>query len=316
MLIQKGAASLTEDGHLVIDLKKLSLELYEQRKKEGFESTTITIRFEENALGYSSKWAPDDRIADAISKYLPDEIFLVRSICDTNGRTYFWYVQNGHMCNQEGEKVFKSKEGNYLAFRLNNKLANQQENGDYNLSLPIGDDENKWVSIAIPKANVYQDVFIIDGVEEKRQAYVYFTEEFYQVDARNKSFQMSSEEICNKYCKSKNEYSKYMSEELYIPISKVLQLDNRGDYFIIYLSCPPEISSTRIFSLTVPDFCVREDKIDIGPRGKAKNVVVTNEDGAKQKKSMPIASIYKWATESYEQPSNIVQRNEKEQERD
>lgn len=316
-LISANIGMRTDNG-FTIDISKLSQEIYSEITKDGSTNPYITINENGNAISYYHKWVPDDRLADAISKAIPEEIFLVTRHGDY-GDYAAWYIKNGIVCDAKGKSVVKNQAGQYLGlFNINTKLKTKRD-GSISLSLPIGSEDSKWVFIDIPKESVIQETYTtVEGIVQQLSVSIMLTQETYKVSTKQSEYELSTVDIVNKYIQSKDDYRKSMHELLKIDRSKILRLDNRGDYYIVYLPCLTSVSSNGRLSITIPNYDVKEDCIVLGERGSGRNVIIAEEDGMKTKKRLNHPDIIKYVDEAYSimHPNmQVEQATEQEEER-
>jgi len=96
-LIDKGFAVISSHPDftnpvLTINLQKLDSELFKTGyyKNDNIKNIQLQIS-KDNAIYYSSKWAPDDRLAIAISRCLPDDILYIQRDSTRGYDDYNWY---------------------------------------------------------------------------------------------------------------------------------------------------------------------------------------------------------------------------------
>lgn len=289
---------------LHIDLTKLSPELLQERKDQGYSDYDQLIIWQNEVnLEYVSLWSFDDRILEAISKAVPDELLIVERDFEWY-ESLQWYEKDGKVCNAAGVPLVQKEEhGPLIIHNLSPKLIKECDDGDFVVRLPIGNESDKWGTLRVAKDDVLLRHRNNSGTQELSSANIFFTKPEAAVTFRNHSYQMPADEIVNKYYASKNGYREHMKENLVVERSaatSVIHIDNQG-FYIVKFHCPygsmeensREVMSTnREFSITVPKCYMQEDSIIIGERGKPRSVMVVNENGNLVKKQCTNGAVY------------------------
>ena len=257
----------------------------QRTKEDGLLIGSDTVYCSDNGLSYCIKWGPNDRIVDVISKALPDMVLKINRDFEWY-ESISWYEKNGEPCNAMCIPLIKHDGYPLALFRVNPKLV--KERGEwYDISLPIGNVENKWITLTISKNDVLQENYQDEnGQVRMRPAHVFFTQEKYTVHTKQGSQELTAVDIYNKYRASKDEYRKQMQRMVKFKKDEAIKIDHRDDYNIVVLPCSYKDSYNGELSLVVADFFIKEDDILLGEAGTSRNVIKMNMDGKKVRKMM------------------------------
>lgn len=258
--------------------------------------TSLVVKEEENGnVYYVNKWAPNDSLAIAIGKAVGvDKENIVETTCDyTGGFQYIkWYEWKDGQCTKDGSPVYGT------ITRISSNLLKEVGN-EYQVRLPIGDENARWGSFTVPKENVtFGEWFDEGGASHKYGFSVFFSEKEIPVTFYGRKVNMTPEEISDKYYHSKEDFRKEMAKPVRIEVSsnKVTRKTSQdGGYFIVKVPCPREMSENEELSITANIYDVKDAGngnyvVHIGEKGKIRGVFVV-ENGSRVKKEFKTVEI-------------------------
>ena len=223
----------------------------------------------DNKIGYSNKWTQNFSIPFALSALYPDLIIeAVENSPYTYRRSTRNYLKDGKWTNKEGEISPLALEG------INPVFFKDKTEDSIRVSLPIGDEDDKWGTINLPLKNV-------SGYREEQNEYntIMFTEEEISVKFKNKTEIMPVKDLCKKFYDNKKAFKEYSNTPMILSgVSErdITRRENGNDfYYIIELPVPENISENGILRTTVSEYGVTDTEngkdIDLGVRSKFKN---------------------------------------------
>lgn len=303
-LIEKGfAEKVEEDGktYLRVFLKKMDPVIY---ATDDRESTLIDI--DGNSVKYFHRWGPDDRLSTAISKCFPDDVLdSKRQYSAGYSMNISWYEKNGEDTLKDGTP----SEG--AIANLSPKLLKDCVDM-YQISIPIGENGDKWGTIDVPKDNVK---YSVSSFGDKYGIVVLFKKGQEKVTFKNEEVMMDTKDILTKYYNSRKDYRNEMNTSIeinHLPLENITErIGEMGKYFIVKIPCPTEISRNGELSITLQEFNVDEENGDvcIGIKGKSRNARIMTEDGQMVIKEFRNPDIKKY----YEQAMMTRERTEIEE---
>lgn len=223
----------------------------------------------DNKIEYLNKWTQNFGIALAISALYPDLIVEAVEV-PPYGRSTRNYLKDGEWTNKEGEIA-------PLALYGINPVFFKDKIGDsIKVSLPIGDENDKWGTIILPLKNV-------SGYYEEQNEYntIMFTEEEISVKFKNKTEIMPVKDLCKKFYDNKKAFREYANAPMILSgVSErdITRRENNNDfYYILEIPVPENISENGILRTTVSEYNIsdtdieNEKNIELGARSKFKN---------------------------------------------
>lgn len=262
LMARKGLATITQEL-LSLNLKEINPEMFATgyRPDDNFEH--ITIGFDENAVYYTNKWVPDDRLSIAISKQFPNDVLEISREYTGGCDDIIWYSKDGKNTTKNGNSLITA------IYSLNSKLC-KDIGKFYKISLPIGEENDKWGSITISKDNV-------NHLEWNTS--VYFDMEEINVTFKSGIVKMNTKELVEKFYDSKRNYNNDMHSLIKITGLPRANFRKKDNYYIVKIFCPQDISSNGYISITVPDYDVdiNNGAITLGEKGKSRSVQITSQ---------------------------------------
>ena len=272
-----GRVNANKSYEIFIDLEEIAPNFF----KEDIEHNREWLAYiEDNYLYYTHKWSPDDRLIHAISQYFPNDVLDVNCYYTGGGDCPSWYEKNGELVTKDGQKIFSS------IFQISSSLI--KDNGkDFKISLPIGEAEDKWGTVFLPK----------ECVKKNNMGYrtnIFFPTEFADVSFKSGTVKMNAKDISRKYMKSISDYREDMMKSVEISglsdanfIKKEYKKmgNNYPPYYIVKIPCPPEFSSNGCISITLPQCDVNKEAgtVCLGRKSLCRNAIIENENGEKAK---------------------------------
>ena len=303
-LIQDGYAEYVEErlGTIALNLQKIDEqnvggEWFKEALPDKYQETTtflrsayhnhpkITVGFLENRDGicYTNKWEPNIAIPIALSKLYPDEIIEYEesaTYLGYQGTTH--YFQDGRHVNREGEMVITALD------HINPKFIGNvnPETGMVTINAPVGDGRNKFGIFEVPERNVSG----LNGVNNV----VYFTKESVTVTfGDHTTKECDSIGLVKKFWDNIKSYKNYAKEPLYLENVPQDRLIDKGEYYILTMHVPAEVSQDGQLSTTVSKRNMNENlEVYLGERMQEKNVQFMMEDRV-QRKPMKVGYIKK-----------------------
>lgn len=270
---------------------------------------------------YANKWAPDDRLAIAIGKAVGvDRENIVEITCDYTGGFHYikWYGKDGQ-CTKDGSHVYGT------ITRISSNLLKDIGN-EYQVRLPIGDENARWGSFTLPKENVtyktctYEDAETHEVKTEMYGVTVFFDKEKIPVSFRGRVVEMDVSDIEDKFYQSKEDYRNDITKPviLEVPAENVTKrTNNYSEYFIVKIPCTILYSSNEEMSIAVSIGNVRDAGngnyvVDIGEKGKSHKVYYKNEERTKTigLKNSEIANIFREGIAEHPERYNEIVRNQ------
>lgn len=223
----------------------------------------------DNKIGYLNKWSQNFGIPFALSTLYPDLIIEAVEI-PPYGRATRNYLKDGKWTNKEGEIAPLALCG------INPVFFKEKTEDSIKVSLPIGDENDKWGIITLPLKNV-------SGYYEEQNEYdtIMFTEEEISVKFKNKTEIMPVKDLCKKFYDNKKAFREYSNAimALYgVSERDITRRENNNNvYYIVEIPVPENISENGILSTTVSEYTIsdtdteNEKNIKLGARNKFKN---------------------------------------------
>lgn len=186
MLISAKVADLSEDGNtLLLRIKQmdpvafrygingdgqtvLKMAITKEKDKDGNEIQT---------LSFKSKWLPEDRVVDIISKALPYEILKSSRTLNNNPDFFSWYEKNGVETTLDGEAITAGLPN------IPARNVKDLKNGMYQVKIPLGYTTKNWVKVEVPASNI---MFKYDENGYPSKAMIFFTKDNVEVKVGNK----------------------------------------------------------------------------------------------------------------------------------
>lgn len=267
--------------YLKIDIQKLCPTVYDEINKENIAKGKLLdeffcINYENDGLQYYSKWCMDETILKAISRYFKDDVIYVSSIYSRFAYAYSYFIKNGEMCLRDGTFI------EHCLCRVNPNLIEEYPNGDYKVSLPIGDDNDKWGIFTITRNN-------IEFFQEPYNQQILLDENVL-VHFNNKDKMYTAKELADAYYESKDTYRNQMNEPVYLENFDMLYCDKRTDkytgntYYIVHIPCSQEISEGESISIVVSEYDITHPvnkslcNICLGVVGKERSVQIVKDN--------------------------------------
>lgn len=258
--------------------------------------TSLVIGEEENGnIYYVNKWAPNDSLSIAIGKAVGiDKENIVETTCSyTGGFQYIrWYEWKDGQCTKDGSPVYG------MISSVNKNLLKEVGN-EYQVRLPIGDENARWGSFTVPKGNITFGEWADEEGNAHRYGFsVFFSEKEIPVTFYGRKVNMTPKEISDKYYDSKENFRREMSKPVKIEVSsdKVTRKASQdGGYFIVKVPCTREMSENMELSVTSGLFGVRNAGngnyvVQIGNKGCTRGVFVV-ENGSRVRKELKAVEI-------------------------
>ena len=303
-LIQDGYAEYLEHPirTIALDLQKIDEqniggEWFKEALPDKYQETTTFLRsaFHNNpkiiigllenrdGIFYTNKWDPNVAIPIALSKLYPDEIIEYEesaTYAGYQGTTH--YFQDGRHVNREGEMVITALD------HVNPKFIGNvnPETGMVTINAPVGNGRNRFGTFEVPEKNVSG----LNGVNNV----VYFTKESVTVTfGDHTTKECDSIGLVKKFWDNIKSYKDYAKELLYLEKVPRNRLIDNGEYYILTIHVPAEVSQDGQLSTTVPKHDVDENgRVYLGERMKEKNIQFMMEDRV-QRKPMKVGDIKK-----------------------
>lgn len=175
----------------------LKMAITKEKDKDGKEIKT---------LSFKSKWLPDDRIVDIISKALPDEILKASRTLNNNVDFFAWYERKGVETTSAGECI----EGGLPNIPIRN--VKDLKNGMYQVKIPLGYTTKNWGKVVLPAENV---MFKYDENGYPSKAMIFFTKNEVEIQFGNKKPKMCPlKEIMHQFKQNQQFYNNF-SVDLY-----------------------------------------------------------------------------------------------------
>ena len=323
LLVNNGVAEIVVENdrdkisdYIKIDIKKLDAELYDEinkvRKEKNEEGLKeyFSINYKEDyteskgGLQYYSKWNMDETILSAISRYFKDDVIYVQASYSRYPEYYSYFVKNGEVCLRDGTKI------DAAILNLSSNLIKELSNGNIRVSLPIGEENDKWGTFELTKNNVELVRFKNYGDELVLCKPTLLLQGDINVSFKSKSKIYTSKELANAYLNSKENFRNKMNEDVRLVglsndyFRKITNSDMGNDYYIVSLPCKRNISANGKITIAFPEYEVnldseRGNSIYLGTFGsRGKNVRYQKEDGSfaeKLVRPMDIKQIYEEA---------------------
>lgn len=289
LLLDNGVAVLDVNdcgySYLKIDIKKLCPEIYDEINKENIAKgkellEQFGINYEGNGLQYYSKWVMDETILNAVSHYFKDDVIYAFDSYSGNGNIYSYFVKNGQVCLRDGTLAVDCIHG------LSPSCIHKINDNNYQVSIPIGEDDDKWGAFSITKNNLEWCEYVCRGVIYPERQEILLAGNI-EVKFKRFSKTYTAKELAEAYYASKNAFYNKMHEDVILSglnnscIKKRSDSNMGSDYYVVKIACNPEISEDCLMSIAVSEYDVKnfEDdtlptEIVLGQVGKPRNVQV------------------------------------------
>lgn len=296
ILLSTGKARIIEKDYgdhapyISINFRELCPEAFNQyfvnteKGQPNLERDEIGINFtQDGGLQYFSKWKPDERIANCLSKYFKDDVLSVDVDAETSRGDYFYYCKDAKGVLKDGTPLITN-------LVLKNTMVKPSKNNNVKITLPIGDENDRWAHIILPKNQVYTIERTYtdsngDPVTCETNSNIYFIQDKVNVYFESKeTVEMSTHEVCSRYKDSVNRYINYLNSPvtLYdLPIDNISYRKGQfGDYYIVKVPVPTEVSSDGFMSITRMesqiDFNEQFCNVNLGRRREYVHGITTN----------------------------------------
>lgn len=301
-LINKGFATYSSSvlNHkcIEIDLLKINPELFQKGYLDnGIDKIKVGIN--DNYIYFSNKWSPDDRLCDAISKHFPNDVLdFSREYSGGKRGDSNWYQKNGIDTLKNGTPITGA------LYNISESLITQRRN-EFIISLPIGDNNNKWGKIILPNDNIkYSEYSSING-KRKYNISVFFSVEDIPVFFKSGMKKINVKELIEKYYNSLNDYSNDMHSLIKIEnlpkenFEKRFNRDIESEYYIVKIPCPEEISRSKFLTILLSKYDVdNKGTITLGEKRISKQIQIFDDYGNRIKQHMSVPDIKKYYEES------------------
>lgn len=262
-------------------------EDWERYEKDG--ERNVFMREEGNSLFYGTKWSPDDRVSDCLSKMFPDKVLEVIRTYD-NAADALWYEKNGKFCNKDGEEI------NAAIPLLNSNLVKKCENGRYRVRFNLG--EKGWKSVFFSEKDVEPVTYVYNGTVETAGYLVMFPKDsvtLYTTTIRNmvenesNKEQMHTADFLTMYYAAKEKYASDMrgyAEVKGLPRTAFheKEVDNGvPEYYLVDIPVSEDVAPSGKITISAGVFNVNLEEGNVGlGRNSARRKATTMENGRRE----------------------------------
>ena len=278
-------------------------------KNHGYSGMMLDEK--DGVLQYFRKWAPLDKVVTEIAK-ATNQIISVERIFDINDGYLAWYEGPNGFVTKDGKPVLGQLD------RVNPKLVKEQLHR-FQISVPIGTENDKWGTFYIPKENIAHLTYFDEalGKDIPYYSFVFFHEPNILVSFRGGQVQMNVYELEEKYILAKENFAtdKKLPIILEVPETDVtLKQSNMGDYFIVKLPCPSTFSNNKECSITVPHCSIKQIEngnylMEIGPKGKERSIMRLKLETGIEKTTLTNGAIQKLFQNALQENPELFQYN-------
>ncbi len=281
---------------------------YRDRENKPFDSIIVRMvrhdhgdSFCPDSIFYVNKWVPNNAIPLAISALYPERLVEVIETAPYFDRDTTSYIKNGDWVNKEGEKLVAGLWG------INPKFIKEPKDGMARVSLPVGDENDKWGSFMTPLKNISGYVYS-GGVVENNT--VFFTEKTIRLSFKNSIKTYPVKDLVKEFYEAKNNFRDYARESMILenvpPENLKKHEGQHGDFYVLNV----HLEEGRSYSLTVPDHSVGNDGcVNLGERKRARNTRIVEENGRFEQEYISNEKIKK-AYDTYPQREEDMEQEE------
>jgi hypothetical protein len=322
VLIAKGLAEEKVDNRGKVFLEVNLNEVLSEEDKAKIKITDALFPFnlkEDGSLEYFSKWSPRFVSTEALSLCFKDEVIEVTFSGES-------WNDVGHFYLKDCELSMKDSANCLFYIGIPPKMVRENRDGSWRVSLPIGEEDNKWGYLTLPAQNVFVMHSQYVEITEPVRAMVYFDTEEEKVYFRTKGeVAISTEDIVRLYLESKKNYKEDMNRVVYaynvLPenVTRRPGVDGMNDYYIVKLPAPNGVSENGILKVTRMESQVLFNEanntytVDIGLYGGTINVRRFQNNNWEQE-LIPVKDLYKKCKEELGEEVCIEQTQVQEQE--
>ena len=207
----------------------LKMAIIKEKDKDGNEIQT---------LSYKSKWLPDDRIIDLISKTLPNEILQASRTLNNSEYFFAWYEKNTVVTNSVGECIT----GGLPNIPIRN--IKDLKNGMFQVKIYLGYTTKDWGYVILPFKNM---MFKYDENGSPSKAMIFFTKDIVDFQWENKESEIYPlEEIMNLFKQNQLFYNNFFVDLYGIPEENFVYFP---DYCKVTIPCLKSESDNYKMSL-------------------------------------------------------------------
>ncbi len=291
LLMDDGIAVLETDNfgssYLKIDIKKLCSEIYEKINKENIAKGKelreyFRINYKGDGLQYYSKWVMDEIIVTTVSRYFKDDVIYVLASYSGNGSIFSYFVKNGRDCLRDGTPTVDTIHG------LSPNCINKINEDNYQVSIPIGEDNDKWGTFTVTKNNIEWREYVRDGVVYPERQQILLAEDI-EVEFKNFSKTYTAKELADAYFDSKNTFYNKMHAPVFLENLDMCYFNKRVDkysgnaYYIVHIPCAQDVSEDGSISITVSEYDMTHPvskslcNINLGVFGKERSIQIVKD---------------------------------------
>lgn len=311
IVVEENRRGYNSNNYLKIDIHKLDPQLYKKLNDSRRENNEplkeyFSINYnreyvnKDGGLQYYSKWGLDETILDGISKYFKDDVIYVKVENNSYPETYSYFVKNGEVCLRDGTKIDE------IIANIKSNLVKELPNGNVKVSLPIGENDDRWGNFELTKNNVELTRYENWEGEMVLDKATFLLKGDVDVHFKNSTKTYTSKQLAKAYYDSKHNFKNKMNEEVNIVglgsdcFKKMTNRQSDSEYYIVNIPCKREISSDGKISIAMPTFFVENEEGVVGNSiclgkfgGIARNVRVRDESGNIVQKEMKPIEIKK-----------------------
>lgn len=288
-------------------------EDWERYEKDGEKN--VFMREEGNSLFYGTKWSPDDRVSDCLSKMFPDKVLEVIRTYD-NAANALWYEKNGKLCNKEGEELSAAIP------LLHSNLVKKCENGRYRVRFNLG--EKGWRSVFFSEKDVEPITYVYNGTVETSGYLIMFSSDevaTHRTTINNMVENVSNEEkmltadFLSLYYAARERYKEDMNKQVSIeglPRSAFKEMRGGGNiYYLVDIPVSTDVvtSGSVTVAISSDDVSLDDGKVMLGSAGYARRATTLIGENARREE-IKIANKNIVAGYEKTRPSFTVEKEE------
>ena len=231
-------------------------QFFQNERNEPIESFVAEIDSQRRDLILYHKWSPNLAVPLAISALYPEEVLECMEYSPYYDKDNTSYIKAGAFCNRDGEPIV------HELFGINPKLIKEPNNGKVRVSLPIGNNDDRWGMIAVKESNI-SPLYSYDDLQIYAYNCVFFTSnDPITVTFHNHVERVTPEEIIQRYKDSVREYRDYAREQMVlenVPEENIRSIGSNDDmYYIVSIHVPTDVSSNGVLSFTASQYEVTD----------------------------------------------------------